>query len=312
MNAMRRSIRMSCLVLAGLLLGAGPAVEAQPAGPPAGSGTGRQLAAPRAALGLNIAGDSDQRGEGLPVVGVSPDGAAAQAGLQAGDVLVSIDGKSLRADGDRSARQILMEHMRNVEPGDKVALEYRRDGKTTRVDVLAQPMGPPTFGGMMRALPLPEGFVEGLPEAGRGLFRGAGVFGDIELVAMTPKLGQYFGTEKGLLVLRAPRDSRLGLEEGDVIVDIAGRVPTGPDHARRILGSYQSGEKLVINVMRMKKKVAVNIDVPDGPGRGAARYERRVTPRAGGPEAAPVPFNEPRIGPAPRRVPPLPRSPERA
>lgn len=307
MNAMRQSIRMSFLVLAGLLLGAGSAIAAQPAGPPAGSGPGTQRVAPRAALGLNIAGDEDQGGEGVPIVGVSPDGGAAQAGLQAGDVLVSIDDKALRADGDRSARQILMEHMRAVEPGDKVALEYRRDGKTARVDVLAQPLGPPTFGGVMRALPLPEGFVEGLPEAGRALFRGAGVFGDIELVALTPKLGQYFGTEKGLLVLRAPRDSRLGLEEGDVIMDIAGRVPTGPDHARRILGSYQSGEKLVINVMRMKKKVAVNIDVPEVGRRGAARFERRAVPPPRGPEGAPMPFD----GPEPRRPPP-PRVPERA
>ena len=34
-----------------------------------------------AALGLNIAGDEDQGGEGVPIVGVSPDGGAAQAGL---------------------------------------------------------------------------------------------------------------------------------------------------------------------------------------------------------------------------------------
>lgn len=308
MNAKPRSIPMPLLVLAGLLLSAGPAVAAQPAGPPEGSGPGMQRAAPRAALGLNIAGDEGPRGEGVPIVGVSPDGAAAQAGLQAGDLLVSIDGKALKADGERSARQILMEHMRSVEPGDKVALEYRRDGRTTQVEVVAQPLGPPTFGGMMRALPLPEGFVEGLPEAGRRLFRGAGVFGDIELVAMTPKLGQYFGTDKGLLVLRSPRDSRLGLEEGDVIVDIAGRVPAGPDHARRILGSYQSGEKLVINVLRMKKKVAVNIEVPEGEGRGAARFERRVLPPGRGPAGGPVPFN----GPDPRRMPSPPRGPERA
>ncbi len=31
----------------------------------------------------------------------------------------------------------------------------------------------------------------------------AGVFGSAELVPLTPKLGQYFGTDKDLLVVRA-------------------------------------------------------------------------------------------------------------
>ena len=48
---------------------------------------------------------------------------------------------------------------------------------------------------------------------------------DMELVAMTPKLGKYFGTDKGVLVVRAPGDSELKLEEGDVILDIDGRAP---------------------------------------------------------------------------------------
>ena len=65
--------------------------------------------------------------------------------------------------------------------------------------------------------------------------RAEGVFGSAELVPLTPKLGQYFGTEKGLLVVRAPDDSRLKLEDGDVIVDIDGRTPSSPSHALRIL-----------------------------------------------------------------------------
>jgi S1-C subfamily serine protease len=312
MNTHLRSIRMSSLVLACLLIGTGLAAEAQPGGPPEGREPGMQRGAPRAALGLNIAGPEGRREDGVPVVGVSPDGAAAQAGLQAGDVLVSIDGKALKAEGDRSPQQVLMEHMQGVNPGDKVALEYRRDGKTTKVDVVTRPFAPPGFGGVMRAMPLPEGFLPDVSGPVRDFFRGAGVFGDIDLVPVTPKLGQYFGTDKGLLVLRAPRDSRLGLEEGDVIVDIAGRVPSGPDHAMRILGSYQAGEKLVINVLRMKKKVAVSIDVPAREGRGARRFERRDIPPGRGPANGPAPFNRPPAGSGPRPPPGPPRGPERA
>ena len=95
--------------------------------------------------------------------------------------------------------------------------------------------------------------------------RGEGVFGSAELVPMTPKLGQYFGTENGLLVVRAPDDSRLKLEDGDVIVDIDGRTPASPSHALRILSSYQPGEKLKLNVLRAKKRMSFEITVPDEP-----------------------------------------------
>ena len=311
MNAMRQSLWIPSLVL-GLLFLTGQATAAQPAGPPESREPGPQRGASRAALGISIAGPDGRgdgrRDEGVLVAGVNPRGPAAGAGIESGDVLLSIDGKALKADGDRSPQQVLMEHMRTVNPGDKVALEYRRDGKTAKADLVAQSFSSPAYGRFMEALPLPDGWAPGVLERGRACFRSPGAFGDIELVPMTPKLGQYFGTDKGLLVLHAPQDSRVGLEEGDVIVDIAGRIPAGPDHAMRILESYQAGEKLVINVMRMKKKVAVNIDVPDREGRGAARFERRVVPPGRGPASGPAPFN----GPDPRRTPPPPRSPERA
>ena len=101
--------------------------------------------------------------------------------------------------------------------------------------------------------------------------RGEGVFGSAELVPMTPKLGQYFGTETGLLVVRAPDDSRLKLEDGDVIVDIDGRTPSSPSHALRILSSYQSGEKLKLNVLRAKKRMSFEITVPED-----ATWEKRI------------------------------------
>jgi hypothetical protein len=98
--------------------------------------------------------------------------------------------------------------------------------------------------------------------------RADGVFGTAQLVSLTPKLGQYFGSEKGLLVVRAPSDARLKLEEGDVIVDIDGRVPSSPSHALQILSSYQSGEKMKLNVLRMRKKLAFDITIPENGERG--------------------------------------------
>ena len=79
--------------------------------------------------------------------------------------------------------------------------------------------------------------------------------------------------------MRAPEDSRLKLEDGDVIVDIDGRTPSSASHALRILGSYQPGEKLKLNVLRAKKRMTFDVTVPeDGVGEeppdGAAAFHR--------------------------------------
>jgi PDZ domain-containing secreted protein len=74
-------------------------------------------------------------------------------------------------------------------------------------------------------------------------------------------LGRYFGTEKGVLVVRAPKDFKL--EDGDVILAIDGREPSSGSHATRILSSYQSGEKITIKLMRQQKTLNVETTLPD-------------------------------------------------
>ncbi len=71
-----------------------------------------------------------------------------------------------------------------------------------------------------------------------------------------------------MLVVRAPSDARLRLEEGDVIVDIDGRVPSSPAHAMQILASYQAGEMLKLNVLRMKKRINFDITIPEDVAEG--------------------------------------------
>jgi S1-C subfamily serine protease len=223
------------------------------------------LGAPKAVLGINLGGSGKERSDGVDVVSVSPGGAAAQAGLKAGDVLVEVNGKVLKGDESGSARRKLLDVMREVDPGDKVAVGYRRDGKVAKVTVTAQPLANHFF---TRALRAPGAPAVGTFAYGPGRFafmRAEGVFGSAELVSLTPKLGEYFGTEKGLLVVRAPDDSRLKLEDGDVIMDIDGRTPSSASHALRILSSYQSGEKLTLNVLRARKKMSFEVTIPDDP-----------------------------------------------
>ena len=213
----------------------------------------------RAMLGVNL-GPRHEAGpdDGVEIASVSPGGAAEKAGLKADDVLLELNGKSLKGEGDASPREKLLAAMGEVKPGDKVSVRYRRAGKASTVSVVAEEPADRLF---VRKFGPGMGAMEHMPFMAFG--RIDGVFGSAELVPLTPKLGQYFGTEKGLLVVRAPDDSRLKLEDGDVILDIDGRTPKSASHALRILGSYQAGEKLKLNVLRARKPLTFDVTVPE-------------------------------------------------
>jgi S1-C subfamily serine protease len=270
---------------------------------------------PRAVLGINLM-NGDVKGDGVEVVSVSPGGAAERAGLKAGDVLTEINGKALKSSDDESARNELLGAMRKVKPGDTVAVSYRRDNKVVKANLVAQPLQDHFF---QMAIPPGAPGLGPMPRMPNFVFmRGEGVFGSAELVPMTPKLGQYFGTDTGLLVVRAPDDSRLKLEDGDVIVDIDGRIPSSPSHALRILSSYQPGEKLKLNILRTKKRMSFEVTVPEDAWEkrfDGARFERglRYAPE-GVIEAMPVMPGVPGIrvegpGPVTLPAPPLPDEP---
>jgi predicted metalloprotease with PDZ domain len=218
----------------------------------------------KAMLGVNI-DDAGPGSEGVRVVSVSPGGPAEAAGVTSGDVITALDGKPLGSGRDLVAR------MRAVEPGQTVNLDLRRDGKSVKAAVVAKPREEMIFigrgpGGQLE--------MEGMPPIAHFMM---GPFGDMELVPMTPGLGRYFGTDKGLLVVRAPDTKGQSLEDGDVILAIGGREPQSPGHALRILGSYQPNETVDVKVLRRKAEQTVKLQVPDRPAL-EHRIERRLAP----------------------------------
>jgi S1-C subfamily serine protease len=237
----------------------------------------------RAMLGINIGGADPESKDGVRVQSVTPGGPASDAGIKAGDVIIGIDGKNLRGT-ERNPSAVLVDHMRTLKPGDKVKVEYRRDGKTQTAEVTTEAlaaggvMALPPIHPMMGAHPLPDFEYGPFAMAFRG--HGRPEFLDMELVTLTPKLGRYFGAEQGVLVVRPPRGDDLKLEEGDVIVDIDGRKPANGGHALRILRSYQPGEKVTLNILRDRKPVKLTATLPErpahGPGEDGAFFERAV------------------------------------
>lgn len=223
----------------------------------------------RGFLGVDL---DDDRDDGVALSGVSPGGPADKAGLRVGDVITAINGTAFKASGDDSASDKLVEFMHNAKPGDSLKVTYSRDGKSSTATVtagafkdftysMAIPPMPPTP--PMPPMPAlaPPAAMPSMP--GFNYFFSTGrPWGEMQLVSMSAGLGQYFGTDKGLLVLHVPKDSALQLQEGDVILQVGGRDPGSPPHAMRILGSYGPGESVKLDIMRKGKPVTLNVTLP--------------------------------------------------
>lgn len=221
----------------------------------------------RPVLGVTIG--SDDRGgpvEGVTILGVTPGGAAEESGLRAGDTITAINGQPLSSEVEVDAAAALLDFMADVEEGDVLEVEYLRNGKSGSVEVMpkANRAFAFAFGGGDFDVDMPSVAVTPDFEAGHYRWYSAGsVWGEIELVKLTEGLGRYFGTSEGLLVVRAPQNEDIKLRDGDVIQSIDGRVPGDVGHAMRILSSYQGGEKLDIVIMRDKKRLTINVEMPD-------------------------------------------------
>ena len=249
----------------------------------------------RPRLGVNIGETPDgEPVEGVKIVGVTPGSAADEAGLRSGDIVTSINGESMSAATSAEANRLVLDFMAGVEEGDVLELEYLRDGKVGTVEVEPRPVemsawafsAPKDF--RMPEIHVAPELAEKYVQSFRFAWPG-NVWADMELVELSEGLGKYFGADGGVLVVSAPADDALQLEDGDVILGIDGREPTSVRHALRILGSYQAGESVEIEIMRDKRKRTLKIDVPDD--RQSRLFERAPAPR---PAAAPQVPSKPR------------------
>jgi C-terminal processing protease CtpA/Prc len=225
----------------------------------------------RAQLGMAIdMRNGEKAGDGVRVISVSPGGPAEAAGVRANDVVTSLNGTPLKGDGTQPAARQLLAILHDAKPGESLPIEFRREGKLVKARVL--PGAPAPSSERLEDLMLP-GMPPGHAFAGPDgrpamhemevhMFRHEGGFGGTELAELSPGLGSYFGTDKGLLVVRAPADGRFKLQDGDVLLDIDGRVPASVGHALQILGSYHAGEKVRLHLMRQKQKLELAIEVP--------------------------------------------------
>lgn len=160
----------------------------------------------RAWFGVDVPGEEALRAwkqsGGLEVTSVADDSPASRAGLQAGDVLLSADGRPVRTFLDWEAVGL------DVGPGDSVRIAYRRDGRDREVALV----------------------VADLPTA---TAEKVAVLGDVQVVTVTPQIRQERGVqvESGALIFRVGDRTRSAtrLQPGDVIFQINRRRITSAD-----------------------------------------------------------------------------------
>ncbi len=249
----------------------------------------------RPRLGISVSADqgSELDAQGARVTNVLEDGPAWNAGIREGDMITAIDGRSLfeplpsgredNFDLDESIPvQRLLAIARELDPGEEVTVTYLRDGTEQTATLTAEDLSERSFSfapgfdaerlrTRLRDLgqDLPRmgwrGAEPGDPDVrifggtpGAFYFDGArfGRYG-LELVDMNPGLGQYFGTEEGVLVVNVSEDSQLGLEPGDVILRIGDRDAQTSERVLRILSSYGPAEDIPIEVRRDGRQISV-------------------------------------------------------
>ncbi|MDX1646038.1 MAG: PDZ domain-containing protein [Longimicrobiales bacterium] len=231
---------------------------------------------PRLGISVRAGPISADDADGAVVDEVLDGGPADEAGLRAGDVITHVAGRSLsqplssdqerRIDLDRSVpAQRLRVLVRELEPGQEVEVRYLRDGESRSATVEvrelwdlrgAAPRGrwrwdQERFRDEMARFGERLGDIHVLRGPGsRLLVPGTGRAAGLELVELNPALGRYFGVEEGVLVTDVSPSSTLGLQSGDVVLEVGDRRVTTPDRLRRILASYGEDEEIRLRIVR--------------------------------------------------------------
>ncbi len=235
---------------------------------------------PAARAGLE-AGDIITRLDGTPLV--TPPSAGSKQSMRYNGAPGSLPGMKLielaarlpandtikvdyrRGKDSRSTTLVTQEDPDNVfmvtpDGGREFSFTFDNDGPDGFQGQMMQGMGmrQPMPPGMKMRTPMGEGdmpfrvFISSELEA-------------LELVTLNPDLAPYFGATDGVLVIRVPEGSTLGLKGGDVVLAIDGRKPANTAQMHRILRSYDPGNAVKFEIMRNKKTLTVSGTIPEAP-----------------------------------------------
>jgi serine protease Do len=192
------------------------------------------------------------------VQSVQPGEPADQAGLQAGDVVLRVDGK------DVTPEQTLSFIVANIEPGRRINLEIVRDGQRRTLPVTvgrrpseealaAQQFNPDAQDAIDQ--PRPSG--EGVVEQSLGL----------QVIPMTPQIASQLGlqgTTQGVVVTAVDPNSDAatkGLNRGTVLLSVNGRPLTSVEQLEAAVGTAKAANREAL-LFRVRVRGAPELSVP--------------------------------------------------
>jgi len=185
------------------------------------------------------------KGFGLPdssgalIAQVVPGGPAEKAGLQAGDIIRSVNGAEVRESSD------LPPLIGNMAPGSKARLGVFREGKTVEINVAVNELDPSLAGGEAGSDPSDR---DGAPAAPNAKGNPLGLIVQDVDAAARQRLGLKGG--EGVLV-RDPGDAgEAGVRPGDVVLSV-GRTPIANAAAlNRALAGTRPGQTVMLLIRR--------------------------------------------------------------
>jgi serine protease Do len=178
---------------------------------------------------------------GVIVGVVTPNGGAAKAGIQAGDVIVSIDGRNIK-DGDDLVNDISARHV-----GSTVKLGYLRDGKQNTANVVIGD----------RAKTYAD--ITGQPDdtaTPQETDAGEGKLG-ITVAAIPSSMAAKVGIKGGVVVTNVRPGSfadEIGLGKGQIITAINRRPVTDEASYRAIVSTLKSKDDVVFVIQSPNQK----------------------------------------------------------
>lgn len=163
------------------------------------------------------------RPDGALVAGVSPDSAAAAAGLKSGDVITEVNGQPVLRSGDLSSRVGML------TPGERVKLKVWRDKSSREVDVK-----------------LARADDDGAKSASNEGAVQPGQLG-LALRALSRDEARQAHVEQGLLVENAAGPAaRAGVRPGDVLLSVNGKPVNTVEQVRGVMAQKPKSVALLI------------------------------------------------------------------
>ena len=72
----------------------------------------------------------------------------------------------------------------------------------------------------------------------------------VQFIELNPELGEYFGTDTGVLAVEVDEDSTLGLMAGDVVLAVGAREADTVRRVLRLIRSYDEDEPIRFRIIR--------------------------------------------------------------